>query len=507
MQQPRYPALYQINTRLRLNELARALGRPATLDDIPDSELDWVAEQGFHWLWYLGVWRTGPASKQVSLTAPSWRREFLELLRDLKDDDVCGSPYAIQGYSVQGNLGSEDSLPRLRQRLRERGLRLLLDFVPNHTSLDHPWVFDRPEFYVHGNENDLLREPQNYRRLDTRLGPRVLALGRDPFFPGWPDTLQLNYRHSAARQAVLGELLRVARLCDGVRCDMAMLLLPEVFTRTWGIRSLPSDGTPPVDTPFWPEAISLVREHQPGFLFMAEVYWDLEWTLQQQGFDYTYDKRHYDRVHARDPGAIRGHLWADPEFQRKSVRFLENHDEPRAASAFPRKVHEAAAILTFFVPGLRFFHEGQFEGRRMKASVHLCRRPDEPIDAGIHAFYLRLLECLRRPEVHDGRWQLLDCRRAWEENRTWERFVAFAWQGEPGHGGLSQRLLVVVNYGPSQGQCYIVLPFPELRGRKFLLRDLMSSAHYERDGEESARRGIYFDLPEWGYHVFAVTAG
>ena len=113
---------------------------------------------------------------------------------------------------------------------------------------------------------------------------------------------------------------------------MAMLLLPDVIQRTWGDRSRPADGTAPIDVSFWPEAIRAVRGEHPGFLFMAEVYWDLEWDLQQQGFDYTYDKRLYDRLHGRDAAGVRGHLCADAEFQHRSVRFLENHDEPRAAA-------------------------------------------------------------------------------------------------------------------------------------------------------------------------------
>src|SRR5262249_54920202 len=150
-------------------------------------------------------------------------------------------------------------------------------------------------------------------------------------------------RHGGLRQAMGMELLAAAEQCDGLRCDMAMLVLPDVFQRTWGDLSKPADGTPPVDLAFWPEAIARVRMVRPDFLFMAEVYWDLEWVLQQQGFDYTYDKRLYDRLHARDAESVRKHLWADMDFQRKSVRFLEKHDEPRAAGAFPPHIHKTAA--------------------------------------------------------------------------------------------------------------------------------------------------------------------
>jgi hypothetical protein len=509
MGHPLYPSLYQINTRVWLRELAGPSATPIVLNAVPDSALDAIESRGFDWVWLLGVWQTGPASRQVSRTQPQWRQEFQALLPDLTDEDITGSPFAVRGYTVHTDFGGEPALVRLRRRLREHGFRLMLDFVPNHTALDHPWVRDHPEFYIRGQDTDLARAPQNYRRLETRHGPQVLAYGRDPYFPGWPDTLQLNYRHAGLREAMIGELLKVADLSDGVRCDMAMLLLPDVFQRTWGNASLPADGSPPVDAPFWPEAIARVRQKYPEFLFMAEVYWDLEWTLQQQGFDYTYDKRLYDRLHARDAEAGRGHLCAAPDFQRKSARFLENHDEPRAASAFPPHVHRAAAVAAYLVPGLRFFHHGQLEGWRLRLPMHLGRRPQEPSDPAIQEFYGRLLEVLERSEVRDGRWQLLESRRAWDENRSWKQFIVFTWEAAPGADGQPpdpRRLLIAVNYGPTPGQCYVPLPFPNLRGRKFLLRDLTGPARYERNGDELASRGLYLDVPEWAYHVFEMIA-
>jgi hypothetical protein len=499
MGQPLYPSLYQINTRLLLQEVSRQLRRRATLDDIPPTVLDRFVDLGFDWVWFLGVWQTGLAGRKIA-RSPDWRPGLQALLPDLREQDICGSPFAIRNYSVHADFGNDYELVHLRRALHNRGLRLLLDFVPNHTALEHPWVFDHPEFYVAGDETDLAREPHNYQRVDTRRGPRVLAHGRDAYFPGWTDTFQLNYRHPALREAMHAELSTAAQFCDGVRCDMAMLILPEVFLKTWGPRSLPSDGSPPADSPFWPEAIARIRESRPEFLFLAEVYWDLEWTLQQQGFDYTYDKRLYDRLRARKGQEVRGHLQADQDFQKKSVRFLENHDEPRAASAFPPSVHQAAALVTYFVPGMRFFHDGQLEGRRIQASLHLARRPQEPVDQDIQPFYRRLLECLQRPEPREGRWQLLACLPAWNGNPTSESMLAFAWQGEA-----NQRLLITVNYAPTQGQCYVQIPWPDLAGITFLFRDLMGTALYERDGDDLMRRGLYLDLPPWGHHLFEAT--
>src|SRR5262249_49661686 len=231
---------------------------------------------------------------------------------------------------------------------------------------------------------------------------KVLAYGRDPYFDGWPDTLQLNYAHGGFREAQIGQLGAVADRCDGVRCDMAMLLQPQVFQRTWGERATPSDGSPRQNAPFWPGAIGAIRRRYPEFLFVAEVYWDMEWELQQAGFDYTYDKRLYDRLGAQAAVPVREHLQADASFQDHSLRFLENHDEPRAASAFPPAVHRAAGVITLLAPGLRFVYEGQLEGRKVQVSMHLDRRPVEPVDRELATFYDALLRCLRRPEARDG---------------------------------------------------------------------------------------------------------
>jgi hypothetical protein len=487
---PRYPSLYQVNTRVWLTELSRTLGRPATLDDIPDGELDRLAAIGFDWIWLLSVWRTGPAGQRVSRTNPEWRREFEATLPDLREEDIAGSGFAIAGYVVAEPLGGDAALGRLRERLRARGLRLLLDFVPNHTGLDHPWVDEHPEYYVQGTDADLAGAPQNYTKVTRAHGDRVLAHGRDPYFPGWPDTLQLDYGNPATRDAMLVELLKVAGQCDGVRCDMAMLVLPDVFERTWRIPA----------PPFWPDATRRVREHHPGFTFIAEVYWDLEWTLQQQGFDYTYDKRLYDRLRDGHARAVREHFHAALDYQDKLARFLENHDEPRAAATFAPEVHQAAAIVTFLAPGLRFFHAGQFEGRRRRISPHLVRGPEEAPDPQVQRLYARLLDVLRLPVVRDGRWQLLECVPAWQDNWTSDCFVASAWQGLG-----DTRLLVAVNQAANQSQCFVRLPFADLDGRAWRLEDRMDGTVYDRDGGDLHHRGLYLDMRPWQASVFTLA--
>ena len=486
-----YPLLYQINTRVWLTELSRALGRSATLEDIPDAELGRLAELGFNWVWFLSVWQTGPAAQQVSRSHAGWRKEFEETLPDLREEDIAGSGFAIQNYTVHTDLGGAAALARLRQRLKKHGLKLMLDFVPNHMAPDHPWVNEHPDYFIHGTEDDLANAPQNYCRLQTRNGPLVLAYGRDPYFDGWPDTLQLNYANPKLQQAMIGELERIAGQCDGVRCDMAMLVLPDVFERTWGLKA----------ELFWPKATQHVREKSPGFTFMAEVYWDMEWTMQQQGFDYAYDKRLYDRLRDGHARPVREHFLAGLDYQNKLARFLENHDEPRAAATFSTEIQEAAAVITFLSPGLRFFHHGQFEGRKKRISPHLVRAPEEPVDLNLMEFYDRLLSVLRNPAVRTGAWQLLECVSAWDGNPAWDSFVAFAW-----HGADDERLLVTVNYAPNQSQCYVRLPFADLGNGQWRLKDLLGDATYDREGKDLSDRGLYLDEAAWKTSVFSLAS-
>jgi hypothetical protein len=376
--------------------------------------------------------------------------------------------------------------------------------VPNHVAIDHPWVFAHPERLVHGDVADLLRQPQNYAQLPTRNGLAIIAHGRDPFFDGWTDTVQLNYRHPALRAAQLAELGRIAERCDGVRCDMAMLLEPSVMTRTWGDRALPVDGTPPRDEPFWPGAIAAVKGSHADFVFLGEVYWDLDLTLQRQGFDFTYDKRLYDALVAGVARPVRDHLSATPAFLERGLRFLENHDETRAALAFAPALHRAAAVVTFLAPGLRLFHDGQLDGRRTHVSMQLRRRAVEPVDANLRAFYDRLLAVLARPVAHGGphggRWTLWPCREAWPGNPTHDAFLVSTWD----HG--EDLLLVVVNFSATRAQCKVPLALPALRGRRWLLVDQLTDATYDRDGDTLTTDGLYLDLPPWGYHAFVVAA-
>jgi hypothetical protein len=325
------------------------------------------------------------------------------------------------------------------------------------------------------------------------MGDRILAQGRDPYFPPWPDVVQVDAFSPGLRQALSDTLISLAGQCDGVRGDMAMLLINRIFRQTWGERA----GVIPARE-FWDEVIPAVKAKYPEFLLIAEAYWDLEWELLQQGFDYCYDKRLYDRLREGNAESVRQHLRADLSYQERLVRFLENHDEPRAAAVFNDRQARAAAVTIATLPGARLFHEGQFEGRRIRLPVFLNRRPPEPVDADLQNFYLTLLAAVAQPVFKEGAWRLLECH-GWPDNRSYLNLTAWTWQlGE-------ERRLIIVNLSGHRSQALIPLPWEDLPGRAWRLTEAFTREIYERDGLELRQPGLFVDLEGWGFHFFWVA--
>ena len=405
-----------------------------------------------------------------------------------------GSPYAVYGYHVDPRLGGDEGLATLRGRLADLGLRLILDFVPNHLSRDHPWLMDHPERLMQVSQNHLQTSPNNAFSTTIDGWQAIFVHGRDPNYEGWTDTVQLDYRKPTTRQAMTEILRSIADRSDGVRCDMAMLATREVFLRTWG-----GEMDPP-GSEFWPEAIASIKRSHPDFVMLAEVYWDMEYDLIQQGFDYVYDKRLYERLLGSDPAAVRTHLTASLDYQRHLMRFIENHDEQTAVEAFGTLRSMAAATLALGLPGMRHLGEGQLDGRRIRIPVQLGRCQPEPVEPELSAFYSRLLDALSEQVFHDGDWKLLEPREEWAGNASHRNFIAYAWMlGE-------QRRLVVVNLGGLRSQCFLPLGSLELAGKSCRLRDLLSDVEYVRDGDELVSRGLFFSLPAYGHHLFEVEA-
>ena len=281
------PYLYEINTWPWLHQLSVEAGRPVDLSTVPDERWAALADAGFDAVWLMGVWTRSAAGAAIALNNTELVESFHAVLPDYRPEDVVGSPYCVADYQVDPRLGGRDGLAHARAALARHGLGLVLDFVPNHVAPDHPWTRTNPELFVRGSSQDLEDDPGSFVAIDGS----VLARGRDPYFPAWPDVVQLNAFAPALRAGVIDTLRDIAEQCDGVRCDMAMLMMNGVFAQTWGARV----GAPP-EQDYWPTVIPAVRQTHPGFRFIAEAYWDLEWALQQQGFDFCYDKRLYDRL-------------------------------------------------------------------------------------------------------------------------------------------------------------------------------------------------------------------
>jgi hypothetical protein len=489
---PRNPAVYEINTWVWLNALSRATGRRIGLADVPDDALAPLADHRFDAVWLMGVWARSPGARDVARTLPGLQDEYRRALPDVTLGDVVGSPYAVAQYRVDPALGGDKGLATLRRRLARRGLRLILDFVPNHVAIDHRWITEAPDRLLQGDEGAMAAAPQNWFRRDVGGRARGFAHGRDPYFDGWSDTVQIDYRRADTRRAMRETLATIADRADGARCDMAMLAVHDVFLRTW------SGTFDEAGVEFWPEAIAHVKKDHPDFLTMAEVYWDLEWTLQQQGFDDTYDKRLYDRLVHGDAAGVRAHLRADLAYQERLVRFVENHDEPRAMTACGPSRARAAAVVTLSLPGLRLVHEGQMEGWRRKLPVQLGRRAAEATEPGLPELYRRLLIALGDRVFHDGAWRLLEPREAWPGNPSHDGFVLHQWSFD----GVFR--LVAVNLSGTAGQCFAPLALPHLGEGRWHLRDLLGTAEYVRDGADLAARGLHLDMPAHAFHLFAV---
>ena len=486
----KYPIIYEINTWVWLRELGLKYGQPVDLSTVPEQEWDAIASYGFDAVWFMGVWERSPAGIEISMRNKGLLEDFKRALSDFSSEDNVGSPYCVRRYVVDQHLGGPKGLAAARNTLAQRNIRLILDFVPNHVAPDHPWVSEHPEYFVQGSADDARNDPASF----IEAGGKVFACGRDPFFPAWSDVLQLNAFQPGLRQAVIDTVSNIAEQCDGIRCDMAMLLLNNIFERTWGARA----GAKPVND-YWTTVIPAIRKKHREFKFIAEAYWDLEWELQRQGFDHCYDKKLYDRMEHGDAESVRLHLLADPSYQKGMVRFIENHDEPRAASTFPDGKGRAAAVAVLTLTGARLLHEGQFEGRKVRLPVFLGRRPAEQADHDLAAFYGRLLKETNRAVFRNGEWRLCE-RSGWPDNRSFLNILAWCWvKGD-------ERFLVIINFRQEATQARVHVPWDELRGKTWRLIDVLYGETYDRSGDEMRDGGVYFDMKPWQCHLFQVRA-
>lgn len=500
---PKNPQLYEINTRVWLNTLARRLGRKVTLGTVPQETWDRLKDLGMDLVWLMGVWRPSPAGIAIDRNNQDLQRHCQEILPDFTPKDLVGSPYAVAGYTLNPALGNKADLMQVRANLQRAGLGLILDFVPNHTAPDHPWVKAHPKRYVSSESGEIFGPGEAFSVSGSDGATHWIARGRDPYFAPWPDTAQLCSVCPEARQALAAELLNIARFCDGLRCDMAMLTLNQVFAQTWKAW-MKERAQPLPERDYWLEVLEPVKSQFPDFIWMAEVYWGLENELLGQGFRYVYDKTGYDRLRAFAVPDFRQGLLEEGDSRIRMVRFLENHDEDRMAAAFPPEALRGAAVIHATMPGLRLFHHGQLEGRRKKLPVQLGREPEEPANPDLMAFYQKLLSLTRQPLFKQGAGYALPVLPPIPGDEAHQPLVALAYNLEDRRG------VIAVNFSGQVASGYLTFPKDFWQGwNRITLRDELSEPvkNFPRLEEELEGQGLYVLLAPYEFHFLTAAKG
>ena len=491
------PKLYEINTRVWIKQF----GEKAKLNSIPLSVFQSLADKGINVIWLMGIWSTCLSTVEKYCFEVGLISAYNNSLKDWHKSDVIGSPFAIDMYEVNPDLGTYQDLLDLKNRLNKMGLKLFLDFIPNHFSADSNLIITNPGIFLEADEEIMSKDSFTFYKPDVQYKNaescnKIFAHGRDPLFPAWRDTIQVNFFKEEARNFLIDQLVRLSGICDGVRCDMAMLPLNNIFHNTWsGV--LNKFGYKKPEEEFWKTAIERVRAKSPEFIFMAECYWDLEWDLQQLGFDYTYDKRLTDRLAADDIKGVNAHLKADRDFQMKSVRFLENHDEKRAVTKFGKQRSVAAATIISTIQGMKLYYDGQFEGKRIKLPLQLGREPYEKISETKRAFYSKLFDITKDEIFIKGEWNKLEVLPVNTKNETYNNIFAWQWQFE------KNLRIIVTNYSDFTSQCRLKFQV-NTSLETIILYDLLNNQKYIRRIDEIINSGLFIELKSYKSHIFSI---
>jgi hypothetical protein len=357
-------------------------------------------------------------------------------------------------YTLDEFFGFEWELKALKDKLNSMGLKLYLDFMSNHMAIDSKFAQDCMDCFVTADYDDYIKNKEAF--CEKQIGDKTyyIAHGKDPNFPPWKDTIQLNYFNPVTKEKMISELIKISDLCDGVRCDMVMLSLNDVHESVWGWL-LKKRGFKKPETEFWQEAISKVKGENPQFVFIAEVYWGLEWKLQQLGFDYTYDKVFYDRLKNMGAEEVRGHLRAERLYQKKSVRFIDNHDEEPSIISFNKRKAMAAAVMISTVKGLRFYNDMQLQGIGIKVPVQISEFNNiyDYEDLEIKKFYEKLLKIADHPAFHGGEWELCEIFPINDTDRSFTNIIAYKWTQ------MRTIKLIVINYSNESSSSKINIQF------------------------------------------------
>ena len=475
-----HPILYEISTRPWLYELSQKYGKTITkIKQIPTAEFDNLQKHGIEIVWMMGVWKLGTYGLEFDR-----KQDYSNVLHGWTKDDVIGSPYAITEYTCNPDIGTDADLVWLRQQLNKRGMKLMLDFVPNHSAVDAPTASNHKNYYM--------RAP-NGKTDSKRYTSDGLAYGKDPYFDPWRDVIQWNYWEPQTRQFMKQNLLTVLKYADGARCDMAHLILNDVFGNTWK-EELTAWGYSKPSTEFWAYAFKEAKQKYPDAILLAEVYEDWEITkLHELGFTYCYDKALLDKLEGT-AYVVNDYIHYKTEsYWGHVAHFVENHDENRAVYNMAGDVEKAKAAGTIAATlgGMIFFNHGQWDGLKNKLDVHLRRGATESKNSNVAKYYDKLTSIIVDPAFKGPNYYFV-------YNMSGDRkndFIAYIREKGNSH------YLVVVNYISTYGCAEV--PIYNIAGSgNIKVKEMISDVEYTRNAETIRGVGLTVCLSGYQAQIF-----
>jgi glycosidase len=407
------------STLVWLDQLSKKHGRTINrLDEIPDEELDLLAARGFNSLWLIGLWERSPASRRIKM--------------------ICGNPeaeasaYSLMNYEISWTVGGWDAMRQLDNRCRERGIRLASDMVPNHTGIDSDWLKNTPDRFLQlpyspypqytFNGENLSGDPNLgvyledhyyskndaavvFKRVDFRTGDtRFIYHGNDGTSMPWNDTAQINFLNPEAREAVIQQILHVARNFSVIRFDAAMTLAKAHIQRLWfpapgrggDIPTRSENGMTDeefdrlIPNEFWRDVVERIAAEAPDTLLLAEAFWMMEgYFVRNLGMHRVYNSAFMNMTKTERNQEFRetiiGILSYDPEILKRFVNFMNNPDEDTAIAQFGNgDKYFCICTLMATLPGLPMFGHGQIEGFTEKYGMEYRKayydeKPDETL--------------------------------------------------------------------------------------------------------------------------------
>ena len=482
------PHILEVNAQIWLNKIQRHLGRKITLAQIPESYLFEIKSSGFDAIWLMGIWEESLTSRHIARNDEPINNYLKKIVPDYKKEDIFGSPYSICSYKINEKFGTKEDLLAFKAKLNENGLALILDFVGNHFSVDHPLTWQEPDLFITSKT-----EPSDKELFYQNKNGVWLAHGKDPYFAPWTDSAQLNLFNPKTRQVLLDYLLEVCPLCDGLRCDMVMLMLNKVHKDIWGNYldfEIPNEE-------FWPAAIRKVKEKFPSFTFIAEVYWGLESEVQDLGFDFTYDKILYDRLLFSNPTQIADHLRAEHLYQKKTLRFIANHDEEAPITAFGSMQRSfAAAAVAYTLSGARLLTSSQIFGDKHRLPIQYL--PERlPSDTSSVDFYTKFLSIINHPCFHGGQWSLKEAKSYDGKDLSYQNILTWVWTQN------TTCKIVVINYSGQNSKFKIFIDKLPKKENVHLKDEFLDNS-LDIPYKDLKEQGLTLEFAPYEFKIFSV---